>query len=133
MVRQTVTLAAASWRRWFALVALLGLGMLGAAVVMAQGADEDGAEAVEDEDFGAGDFSAPTPAEEEAPQRIDLGNSGSGTIITPEQAAEAASPRTTSDGDEAGDGEAGEGGDDSVFVPTEEIRVDTAIAFPVDI
>ncbi|MEM9385260.1 MAG: hypothetical protein AAGA68_09395 [Pseudomonadota bacterium] len=108
-----------------AMVAVLG----GAAVVLAQGAQDE--PDAEDEDFGAGDFSAKTAQEEESPQRIDLGNSGGGGAITPEQAAEAASPRTDG-GDAAGEDGAAEG-DNSVFVPTEEIRVDTDIAFPVDI
>ncbi|MEO0423813.1 MAG: hypothetical protein AAF184_15855 [Pseudomonadota bacterium] len=108
-----------------ALFALLGAG----AVVLAQGGEDE--PAAEEEDFGAGDFSAPTAqGEEEAPQRIDLGNSGGGGAITAEEAAEAASPRT--DGGDASD-EDGAGVDDTIFVPTEEIRVDTDIAFPVDI
>ena len=107
-----------------ALLALLGAG----AVVLAQSAQEE--PAAEEEDFGAGDFSAPTAQDEETPQRIDLGNSAGGGAITAEEAAEAASPRT--DGGDASD-ENGAGVDDTVFVPTEEIRVDTDIAFPVDI
>lgn len=116
---------------WPSAVALVVFSILGAGV-FAQSADPDSAQGAEEEDFGAGDFGAPS-AEDEAPQRIDLGNSASTTVITPAQAAEAASPRTVTDDDEAVDGDAAGGGGDEVFVPSEEIRVDTAIAFPVDI
>lgn len=85
------------------------------------------------EGFGASDFES-AGVESESEQRVDLGASG-GTVITPTQAAEAASRAAAeAAAAEGGDGDSEEGDDgDGLFVPTEEIRVETAIAFPVDI